>query len=123
MSEEPLAGVCTVPPECPHVEAVRAELKWTPIKLLGSSAAVVFVALGAYAVFFIARTDDARTEMRREQVASEMRSSERTNALRDALQNHIAEEMNSRERLEKKLDKLIDVVVFQRPPALVRGER
>lgn len=115
--------LCPVPPECPHVEAVRAELKWTPIKLLGSSAVVLFVALASYAVFFVARTDDARAELRQAQVASELRSSERTNALRDALQNHIAEEMQSRERLEKKLDKVLDVVVFQRPPALVRGER
>ena len=97
-------------------------MKWWPVKVFLASLGVVALGLAGFAWTFVRRTDEVRLEMKSEQMASELRSHEEIKVVNVALQNHVTDEMNSRDRLEKKLDKISDVIVFQRPPAVVRNE-
>lgn len=97
-------------------------MKWWPVKVLAGSALLVVLALAGFGLWTIDRTDRSKEHASVEIHAAEVRLQSVDAQLRADFQRHQLEADTRFDRMEGKLDKLIDVIVEEKRPAVVRNQ-
>lgn len=97
-------------------------MKWWPVKVLAGSASIVVLALAGFGLWTIDRADKSQANTSDAIHAAEIRLQTVDAQLRSDFQRHQAESEHSHDRMERKLDKLLDVVVEEKRPAVVRNQ-